>query len=77
MTITTNHSSSSHGFPVMLDDNGSVMDYGPGVKAIRDKAGLTTQQLGDAIGVSRRTVEGWESGRMPSTLALRALATLA
>ena len=77
MTITTNHIAISHGIPVILDEAGSVTDYGPGVRAIRDKAGLTTQQLGDAIGVSRRTVEGWESGRMPSTLALRALATLA
>ena len=76
MTITTNHSTSSHGVPVILDDDGSVMDYGPGVKAIRDMAGMTTQQLADAIGVSRRTVEGWEGGKMPSVLALRAMAAI-
>ena len=76
MQITTNHSNSSYGVPVILADDGGVMDYAPGIKAIRDKAGLTTQQLADAIGVSRRTVEGWESGRMPSTLALRAMASL-
>jgi DNA-binding transcriptional regulator YiaG len=52
------------------------MDYAPGIKALREKTGMTTQQLADAVGVSRRTVEGWESGRMPSTLALRALASL-
>ena len=77
MRVTTNHPSSSYGVPVILADHGGVMDYGPGVKAIREKAGMTTQQLADEIGVSRRTVEGWESGRMPSTLALRALAPLA
>lgn len=77
MKITCKHSSSSYGQPVILADDGSVMDYAPGVKAIREKAGMTTQQLADEIGVSRRTVEGWESGRLPSTLALRALAPLA
>lgn len=77
MKVTTHHPSSSYGQPVILADDGSVMDYAPGVKAIREKAGMTTQQLADEIGVSRRTVEGWESGRMPSTLALRALAALA
>ena len=77
MRVTTHHPSSSYGVPVILSDDGGVMDYGPGIKAIREKAGMTTQQLADEIGVSRRTVEGWESGRMPSTLALRALAPLA
>jgi len=76
MQVTTNHPSSSYGQPVILADNGSVMDYAPGIKAIRTKAGMSTQQFADAVGVSRRTVEGWESGRMPSTLALRALASL-
>lgn len=74
MRVTTNHPCSSYGQPVILDDNCQVMDYAPGIKAIRKKAGMTTQQFADEIGVSRRTVEGWESGRMPSTLALRALA---
>ena len=77
MRITLNHPASSYGIPVILDDDGKLMDYGPGVKTIREKAGMTTQQLADEIGVSRRTVEGWESGRMPSTLALRAIAPLA
>lgn len=77
MKITTDHSASSHGVPVILDDDGSVMDYGPGVKTIRAMARMSTQQLADAIGVSRRTVEGWESGRMPSALALRAMAAIA
>ena len=76
MKITTDHPQSSHGIPVILADGGGVMDYPAGVKAVRDHLGMTTQNLADAIGVSRRTVEGWESGRMPSTLALRALSAL-
>jgi DNA-binding transcriptional regulator YiaG len=76
MQVTTHHPSSSYGQPVILADDGSVMDYAPGIKAIRAKTGMTTQQLAEAVGVSRRTVEGWEMGRMPSTLALRAMARL-
>jgi DNA-binding transcriptional regulator YiaG len=76
MQVTTDHSTSSYGQPVILADDGSVMDYAPGIKAIRAHLGMTTQQLADAVGVSRRTVEGWEMGRMPSTLALRAMSAL-
>jgi predicted transcriptional regulator len=73
MRVTTNHSSSSYGVPVILDDRGAVMDYAPGIKAIRAKAGLTTQALADLCGVSRRTVEGWEQGRMPTVAALNVM----
>lgn len=76
MRITCNHPSSSYGIPVILADDGYVMDYGPGIKAIRDKCGLTTQALADLCGVSRRTVEGWEQGRMPTAAALNVMATL-
>jgi DNA-binding XRE family transcriptional regulator len=76
MRVTTHHPSSSYGVPVILADDGSVMDYGPGVKAIREKAGMTTEQLANKIGVSRRTVEGWEQGRPISTPAIKLLATL-
>ena len=76
MQVTTNHPASSYGQPVILADDGSVMDYAGGIKAIRAHLGMSTQQLADALGVSRRTIEGWEMGRMPSTLALRAMAAL-
>lgn len=76
MKVTTNHPSSSYGMPVILADDGALMDYAAGIKAIRRRAGLTTQQLADACGVSRRTVEGWEQGRMPSAAALNVMATL-
>lgn len=76
MQVTINHSASSYGQPVILTDGGEVMDYAPGIKAIRDKAGLTTQALADLCGVSRRTVEGWEQGRMPTAAALNVMAAL-
>jgi DNA-binding XRE family transcriptional regulator len=76
MRVTTHHPSSSFGQPVILADDGCVMDYAPGIKAIRDKCGLTTQALADLCGVSRRTVEGWEQGRMPTAAALNVMSTL-
>lgn len=76
MRVTTNHSASSYGQPVILADNGSLMDYSPGIKAIRAKLDWSTQQLADACGVSRRTVEGWEQGRLPTAAALNVMADL-
>lgn len=76
MKVTTKHSASSYGQPVILTDGGEVMDYAPGIKAIRRKVGLTTQSLADLCGVSRRTVEGWEQGRMPTAAALNVMALL-
>jgi len=76
MRVTTKHSASSYGQPVILADDGSLMDYAPGIKSIRDKRGLTTQALADLCGVSRRTVEGWEQGRMPTAAALNVMSSL-
>ena len=76
MKITCNHSSSSYGVPVILDDRGHVMDYAPGIKAVRAKLGLSTKDLAEKCNVSRRTVEGWEQGRMPDAAALNVMAQL-
>lgn len=74
MTITTRHSSSSYGQPVILDDDGNPMDYAAGIKAIRAKHGLSTADLAAIIGGSPRTVENWETGtRMPNAAALNAI----
>ena len=76
MQVTTDHPSSSYGVPVILADDGDVMDYAPGIKSVRSSLGLSTQQLADYCGVSRRTVEGWEAGRMPTAAALNVMAGL-
>jgi DNA-binding transcriptional regulator YiaG len=76
MKITCNHSSSSYGVPVILANDGSVMDYAPGIKAVRAKLSLSTQDLAEKCNVSRRTVEGWEQGRMPDAAALNVMAQL-
>lgn len=76
MKITCAHSSSSYGVPVILGDDGEVMNYAPGIKALRAKLNLSTQDLADHCNVSRRTVEGWEQGRMPDAAALNVMAQL-
>lgn len=76
MKITCDHSASSYGIPVILSDAGEVMDYAPGIKALRIKLALSTQNLADRCNVSRRTVEGWEQGRMPDAAALNVMQQL-
>lgn len=76
MKITCNHSSSSYGVPIILGDDGDVMNYALGIKAVRSKLGISTQDLAEKCNVSRRTVEGWEQGRMPDAAALNAMAQL-
>ena len=76
MKITIDHPASSYGIPVILDDAGNLVDYAPGIRAIRTKLGLNTAQLGSEIGVSGRTIENWEQGRLPSASSLLRLAHL-
>jgi transcriptional regulator with XRE-family HTH domain len=64
---------SNHGRLVILDESGHVMGYGPGIQAIRRHLGMSTQEFAAACGISRRTVEGWEQGRMPNGAALVAM----
>lgn len=72
MTITTDHAASSYGQPVILDDDGNLMDYGPGIREARRRLGLPNPgALGELLGVSGRTVEEWEQGRrLPATKRL-------
>lgn len=76
MKITCDHSASSYGIPVILDESGELMDSAPGIKRLRAKLGFSTQQLADACGVSRRTVEGWEQGRPPDAAPLNVMTRL-
>jgi DNA-binding XRE family transcriptional regulator len=70
--LTTDHPTSSYNIPVFVEA-GKVIDYPDGIKAIRREKGWSTRDLGQLVGVSPRTVEGWEAGRMPSVIALRML----
>jgi DNA-binding XRE family transcriptional regulator len=72
MKITTNHSASSYGFPVVLNDNGEVMNPGPGCQAARERLGLSRAELAELSGLSPRTIEGYEHGRpgLPANLLI-------
>jgi DNA-binding transcriptional regulator YiaG len=77
MKVTTDHSSSSYGQPVILDDENNILDYSDGVKAVRNKLKMNTTQLGDVLNVSSRTVEDWEQGRrMPNAASLNMMGIL-
>ena len=75
MQLTTDHSTSSYGIPVFLDDDGNVMDYAPAIVLICKTKGWTYADLAERTGVSPRTAEGWGQGRMPSKSALMLLAS--
>ena len=76
MRLTTDHSASSYGVPVFVDDNNQVLDYADGLRKLRKTKGWSTAKLAEQLGVSARTVEGWEQGRMPSKPALIILSKL-
>jgi DNA-binding transcriptional regulator YiaG len=76
MQITTKHTASSYGHPVILDGEGQLLEEHQGVQAVRRMLGLTTAAMAERCGVSRRTVEGWEQGRSVPTAALNVMADL-
>lgn len=74
MRITCKHPQSSYGIPVILADDGGVMDYAPGIRAIRRAKAWSVAEMAAVCGVSPRTVEGWEQGRPVPAAALNAMA---
>lgn len=77
MRLTADHSASSYGIPIFVDGNNVPMDYADGIRKLRHLKGWTSvQPLADHCGVSPRTVEGWEQGRMPSKTALKLMSAL-
>lgn len=64
--LTTEHPTSSYGIPVFVVGR-EPLDYADGIKAARKQLGVNTWELGRLLGISGRTVEGYEQGRiMPS-----------
>ena len=76
MKITTDHPKSSQGLPVLLNGHGQLMTYPDGLREIRADLKLTAAGLGAAIGLSCRTVNGWEQGRKPTAAGLNLVAQL-
>ena len=71
MKLTTDHPQSSYNLPVFVDGDNNPLDYVDGIKQFRQLNGWSTTDLAEKLGTSRRTVEGWEQGRMPSKMALK------
>jgi len=77
LTLTTDHATSSYGIPVFVDqDTNQPLDYAQGVRLLRRSLGLSVRDLAGHCGVSPRTVEGWEQGRLPSKPALLLMSRL-
>ncbi len=63
MKITCDHPASSYGQPVILDDEGNVLDYPEGIVAVRNRLGLTQGRLAEACNVGLAAVRNYEQGR--------------
>lgn len=75
MKITCNHPQSSYGVPVILNDQGAVMDYADGMTEVLKRIGWTRKQAAEAAGYSPRTIERfWAQGEVPSAQFLNVLA---
>lgn len=76
MQITINHPASSFGVPVILDDAGLLLEYADGFRRCRYRLNMSTVEIGKHLGVSGRTVEGYEQGRTIPVAALNVLGQL-
>ena len=74
MRTTCNHPQSSYGIPVILADDGSVMDYGPGLTAALAKIGWSRADFAAHCGYSTaRSVEKFWQGVVPPAATLNML----
>ncbi len=74
MTITLSHSASSYGIPVILDDQGELMDYPQGLTAALKKIGWSREQAALAAGYKTgRSIERFWQGVPPSAQLLNVL----
>jgi hypothetical protein len=75
MKITCDHSASSYGIPVILDDSGQPMDYAPGLTALLDRLGWSRADFATHCGYSGpRSVEKFWQGVVPPAATLNMLA---
>lgn len=76
MQITTKHSASSYGVPVILDDRGRLVDYHAGIRLAMERLGWDRATLAEKVNVSVSTVNGWLApgqARMPEVRCLNVL----
>ena len=70
--LTTDHSASSYGMPIFVDEKNNPLDYGVGLKQVAKDQGWTTKQLAEKLGVESPTIHNWYQGRrmIPKTALL-------
>lgn len=74
MIITCHHPASSYGIPVILDDDGDVLDYPEGLTKTLAKVGWTREELAKRSGYkSARSIEKFWQGVPPSAQLLNVL----
>jgi hypothetical protein len=74
MKITCHHPASSHGIPVILADDGTVMDYGPGLTAVLKTLRWTRSDFASHCQYkSPRSVEKFWQGVVPPAATLNQL----
>lgn len=57
--------------PVFINDKDQLVEISKGFKLIRKQYDWSTKVIGEYLGVSGRTIEGWEHGRkVPKTALL-------
>jgi DNA-binding XRE family transcriptional regulator len=70
MKLTLEHPSVTNGTPVFIDTAGSVIPSELAIQSLRHLCGMTANEFGKLIGVSGRTVNGWEQGRRVNEAAI-------
>ncbi len=70
MKLTTDHPMPSYNMPIFVDDNNNPIDYADAIRQLRKSKDWSTKDLADKLGTSHRTVEGWETGRLPGKQSL-------
>lgn len=73
MQVTTKHPKSSKGHPVIVSDDGQIMDPILGFRALIKTVGWTRTRVAHECGVAVRTIHGWCSTTNPPISALNVL----
>ncbi len=76
VVITLAHKSSKHGLPVILDDNGKLVEYPHGLNQILKQVGMSRKELALAAGYkSARSIYKFWYGTTPSPQILNVLSS--
>jgi ABC-type Fe2+-enterobactin transport system substrate-binding protein len=74
MKITCNHPKSTKGVPVILDDDGNIMDYVQGLTDTLKALDMTREEAAQAAGYkSKRSIDKFWQAHTPSARLLNVL----